>query len=117
MSIGILINIINILTYLFKINKIYIKILESEEEIIEKIGKIKCHLSRILGERRISQVELARKSGLSTYTINKYYHEKWKGIDEATLVKFCGALKVQVGELFEYLDNRDDTGHRASPNR
>lgn len=81
------------------------------------MGKIKCHLSRILGERRISQLQLARISGLSTYTINKYYHENWKGIDEATLVKLCRALKVQVGDLFEYVDNHDDTGHRASPNR
>ena len=116
MSIGILIDINNILTKLFKITKIYIKIVESKEEIRRKMGKIKCHLSRILGERRISQLELARISGLSTYTINKYYHENWKGIDEATLVKFCRALKVQVGDLFEYVDNRDDTGHRASAN-
>lgn len=63
-------------------------------------------------------MELTRISGLSTYTINKYYHENWKGIDEVTLVKFCRALKVQVGDLFEYVDkdNGDDTGHRASPN-
>jgi putative transcriptional regulator len=80
------------------------------------MNNIKCHLSRILGERRITQLELARISGLSTYTINKYYHENWKGIDEATLVKFCRALKMQVGELFEYVDSRDDTRHRASPN-
>lgn len=72
-------------------------------------GKIKCHLSRILGEQRISQLELARISGLSTYTIHKYYHENWKGIDEATMVKLCSALKVQVGDLFEYVDNHDDS--------
>lgn len=80
------------------------------------MSKIKCHLSRILGEKRISQLELARISGLSTYTINKYYHENWKGIDEATMVKLCSALKLQVGDLFEYVDNSDDSqGKKYTP--
>ncbi|MEX0998777.1 MAG: helix-turn-helix transcriptional regulator [Thermodesulfobacteriota bacterium] len=72
------------------------------------MGKIKCYLSRILGERRIPQVELARISGLSTYTINKYYHENWKGIDQSTMVKLCKTLNLQVGDLFEYVENHDD---------
>ncbi|MFI5323201.1 MAG: helix-turn-helix domain-containing protein [Thermodesulfobacteriota bacterium] len=73
------------------------------------MGKIKCHLSRILGERRMPQLELARISRLSTYTINKYYHENWKGIDQSTMVKLCSTLNVQVGDLFEYVDNHDDS--------
>lgn len=78
------------------------------------MGKIKCHLSRILGERRIPQLELARISGLSTYTINKYYHENWKGIDQSTMVKLCSALNLQVGELFEYVENHDDSQSKRS---
>jgi len=67
------------------------------------MGDIRCRLSRILGDRRISQRELAKKSGLSTFTINKFYNEKWVGVDRETMVKLCEALGVQVGELFEYV--------------
>ena len=68
------------------------------------MGDIRCRLSRILGDRRITQRELARKSGLSTYTINKFYNEKWQGVDRKTLVKLCETLGVSVGELFEYVE-------------
>lgn len=68
---------------------------------------IKCHLSKILGERRVSQTELARMSNLSTFTINKFYNERWLGIDQHTLVALCKALAVQVGDLFEYVETKD----------
>jgi len=72
-----------------------------------KLGDIRCHLSRILGDRRISQRELAKKSGLSTYTINKFYNKKWQGVDRETLIKLCETLGVQVGDLFEYVETEE----------
>ncbi|MDA2918222.1 helix-turn-helix transcriptional regulator [Desulfobacterota bacterium AH_259_B03_O07] len=71
------------------------------------MGDIRCRLSRILGDRRISQKELSRKSGLSTYTINKFYNEKWKGVDRTTMIKLCETLNVQVGDLFEHVEIKD----------
>ena len=70
------------------------------------MGDIRCRLSRILGERRITQKELTEKSGLSSFTVWKFYHEKWQGIDKDTMVKLCKALGVQVGELFEYVETK-----------
>ena len=81
------------------------------------MAKIKCHLSKILGERRISQAELARISGLSSYTINKFYNERWKGIDESTLIKFCKALSVQVGDLFEYVEGEEKKVTKTKPTK
>jgi putative transcriptional regulator len=68
------------------------------------LGDIRCRLSRILGDRRITQRKLAKKSGLSTYTINKFYNEKWQGVDRETMIKLCETLGVQVGDLFEYVE-------------
>ena len=68
---------------------------------------IKCHLSKILGERRVTQRELGRMSGLSSFTINKFYNERWKGIDQYTLVALCKTLDVQVGDLFECVETKD----------
>lgn len=36
---------------------------------------IKIHLSKLLGERRISQIELARRTGIRPATINEIYWE------------------------------------------
>ena len=68
------------------------------------MGYIKCHLSRILGERRISQRELARQSRLSTFTINRIYNEEFTGLELLTIAALCKALGVQVGDLFEYVE-------------
>ena len=54
--------------------------------------------------RRITKLDLTKKSGLSTYTINKFYNEKWQGVDRGTLIKLCETLNVGVGELFEYVE-------------
>jgi len=71
------------------------------------VAYIKCHLSKILGIRRITQRELARKSGLSNFTVNKFYNERWRGVDQHTLVALCKTLNVQVGDLFEYVENKN----------
>lgn len=78
----------------------------------ERVVDIKCYLSRILGERRISQRELAKMTGLSTATVNKLYNETWTRIDKATIIKLCKTLGVQVGELFEYVE---ETNSRFIP--
>ena len=67
------------------------------------MSNIKCNLSAILGTRRITQRALVKTSGLSSYTVGKFYNEKWQGVDKDTMVKLCEALGVQVGELFEYV--------------
>lgn len=71
------------------------------------MGDIRCRLSRILGDRRITQRELTKQSGLSSFTVWKFYNEKWQGVDRETLIKLCKTLKVQVGELFEYVESKE----------
>ncbi len=66
--------------------------------------RIKCHLSKLLGERRIHLRELARQTGLSYYTLWMLYHEKTKGIYFNVIAKICHALNIQVGDLFEYVE-------------
>lgn len=63
---------------------------------------IKCHLSRLLGEKRMHLRELARRSGISYYSLWTLYHEKTKAIGFKTIDQICRVLGCQVGELFEY---------------
>jgi len=62
---------------------------------------VKTNLSRILGERRISQSELARMAKLSKNAINLIYNDKWLQIRKDTIEKICTALDIDISELFE----------------
>ncbi len=63
---------------------------------------IKCHLSKIMGERRISIAELARETGLGRNTISRLYNETFKQIDKEALDKICAYLDCEVGQLLEH---------------
>ncbi len=68
---------------------------------------IKCHLSRLLGEKRMHLRELARRSGVSYYSLWTLYHEKTKAIGFNTIDQICRALECQVGDLFEFLETKE----------
>jgi putative transcriptional regulator len=60
-------------------------------------------LSRLLGERRMSVMELKRQTGLSYGTVYNLYAGKSNRIDFETLDKLCSALDVQAGDILEYV--------------
>ncbi len=66
---------------------------------------IKIHLSRILGEKRWSQAELARKTGIRPSTINDYYHELAERVSLDNLDLICEALGCEITDLLEYIPN------------
>ena len=65
---------------------------------------IKCHLSRILGEKRLKVTDVARDTGINRGTITRLYHEKAERVDLASIEKLCRYLDCGVGELFELAD-------------
>lgn len=68
---------------------------------------IKIHLSRILGERRISQRKLADAANVRPATINAIYNETLKRLDIDILNRICKTLEIQPGELIEYIPDED----------
>ena len=64
---------------------------------------IKNHLSRLMGEKRYTIVEVANKTGMSTSTISNLYNEKVKRMDYDTLEKLCKLFNCTVGDLIEYV--------------
>lgn len=66
---------------------------------------IRIHLSRILGERRWTQADLARKTGIRPSTIGDYYHELAERVNLDNLDLICEALDCQISELLEYVPN------------
>ena len=65
---------------------------------------IKCHLSRMLGERRLKVADVARDTGINRGTIMRLYHEKAERVDLESLERLCRYLGCGVGEFLELVD-------------
>jgi len=63
---------------------------------------IKCHLSRLMGERKLKIADVARETGLHRNTITLLYDETAARIDLDAIDRLCKYFDVTVGELLEY---------------
>ena len=68
---------------------------------------IKIHLSKLLGERRITQAELANRTNIRPATINEMYHELIERINLEHLNSICKVLDIEVEDLLEYIPDKD----------
>ncbi|MBC7548571.1 MAG: helix-turn-helix transcriptional regulator [Polaromonas sp.] len=64
---------------------------------------IKCHLSKLMGERKLKISDVARDTGLHRNTITLLYQETATRVDIEAIDALCKYLKVSVGELFEFV--------------
>ena len=62
---------------------------------------IRINLSRLLGERRMTQTELAQKTGIRAATINELYHDIAERVSLEHLDKICDVLNCELHELME----------------
>ena len=63
---------------------------------------IDCRLYIILHERKMTQLELVKMTGLSQTTISALVSGKSKQIRYDTLDRICKALKVTPGDVLHY---------------
>ena len=68
---------------------------------------IRILLSTRLGERRWTQADLARATGIRPSTTNDYYHEIADRVNLEHLDLICEALDCQPGDILEYDKNLD----------
>ncbi|WP_266100183.1 helix-turn-helix domain-containing protein [Vreelandella aquamarina] len=50
---------------------------------------IKCHISRIMGERKLKIVDVARETGINRGTITRLYHESASRIELEAVEALC----------------------------
>lgn len=67
---------------------------------------VKIHLSKILGEMRMTQKELSRLTGIRANTINEWYHEIVVSLRVEHIDKICEVLGCSVDELIEVIPNK-----------
>ncbi|MGC9461429.1 helix-turn-helix domain-containing protein [Vibrio genomosp. F10] len=68
---------------------------------------IKCHLSTLLGARKLKIADVVRDTGINRSTVNRLFHETNNRIDFEALEKLCLYLNCTVGELLEVIPDND----------
>lgn len=64
---------------------------------------IKCHLSRLMGERKLKIADLARETGINRGTATRLYYETAERVDIEVINLLCQYFECTVGDLLEYL--------------
>ncbi|MGP1440992.1 MAG: helix-turn-helix domain-containing protein [Treponema sp.] len=67
---------------------------------------IKIHLSKLLGERRMSQKRLAELTDIRRATINEMYHELVERVNLDYLSRICKVLNIKIDDLLEYISDK-----------
>ena len=65
---------------------------------------IKCHLSKLMGERKLKISDVARDTELHRNTITLLYQETATRVDLEAIDALCRYFEVSVGELFEFVE-------------
>lgn len=65
---------------------------------------IKCHLSRLMGERKVRIADVAQATGLHRNMLTLLYRETAQRVELEAIEQLCRYFGVQVGELFEFID-------------
>lgn len=64
---------------------------------------IKCHLSRLMGERKLKIADVARETGLHRNTVTLLYQETATRIELVAIEALCAYFRVGVSDLFEFV--------------
>lgn len=70
---------------------------------------VKCHLSRIMGEKKLRVADVARETGIHRQTITLLYRETASRVDLDVIEKLCAYLECGLCELFEIVPDKNAT--------
>jgi putative transcriptional regulator len=62
---------------------------------------IRCHLSRLMGERKLKIIDVARETGLNRSTVTLLYKETTQRIELDAIDKLCELFDCNVADLLE----------------
>lgn len=64
---------------------------------------LKCHLSKIMGEKRLKISDVARDTGINRGTITRIYNEEATRVELEVVEQLCAYLDIEVGQLYEFI--------------
>ena len=75
-----------------------------------EIEMIRCHLSRLMGEKKLKIVDVARATGLHRKMITLLYREEAVRVELDAIDRLCKLFGCSVGEMLEYLPDAVEAG-------
>ncbi len=69
---------------------------------------IRCHLSTLMRRDELRIAEVSRLTGLNRSTVTSLYKETSTRIELPAIEQLCRLFNCQVGELFEFVDDRPE---------
>lgn len=76
---------------------------------------IKCHLSRMMGERKLRIMDVARETGLHRNSVTLLYKETANRVDFEVMEKLCRYFNCEIGDMFQLIPDQPairDSGQR-----
>lgn len=70
---------------------------------------IKCHLSRLMGERKLKIADLSRDTGINRGTATRLYYETAERIDVEAINVLCKYFSCSISDLLEYVPDQTDS--------
>jgi len=67
---------------------------------------IRCHLARLMGERKMKISDVLRETGLRRNTVTLMYKETAQKIDIEALDKLCRLFECEVSDMLEFTDEQ-----------
>lgn len=64
---------------------------------------IKCHLSRLMGERKLKIADLSRDTGINRGTATRLYYETAERVEIEVIDTLCKYFNCSVSDLLEYV--------------
>jgi len=62
---------------------------------------IRCHLGRLLGERKLKISDVAVATGIHRHTLTRLYSETAERVELEVIDQLCAYLNIPVGDLLE----------------
>lgn len=62
---------------------------------------VRCHLARLMAEKKLKIVDVARDTGLNRNTVTLLYKETAQRIDLETIDKLCEYFDCELSDLLE----------------
>ncbi len=63
---------------------------------------IRCHLGRLMGERRMNIADVMRETGIKRTMLTLMYKDEVQRLDIEALDKLCQLFECKVQDLIEY---------------
>lgn len=66
---------------------------------------IKCHISRVMGERKLKIADITRATDINRGTLSRLYQETATRIELDVIDKLCAYFECNIEDLFEYIED------------